>query len=405
MTRNLLLKNLALFAFLFSFQLAIAQVPQAINYQAIARAANGSLLPNQTLQLRVSILGGSSNGPIQYQEIQDASTNQFGLFTLKIGMGAVVSGDFTQIPWNQGNQWVSVELNQSGTFVPIGNVELLSVPYALFAQSSANGGGGEPGPAGPQGPAGATGPAGPAGSAGATGPAGPQGIAGPQGLQGEVGPQGTPGTGGSGNPAWELTGNAATNPATNFLGTTDNNPLVMRTNNIERARINTSGALGVNNNNPDASAMLDIVSTNKGVMIPRVALVSRIDAAPVTAPTNSLLVYNTATAAAEPNVVYPGFYYWDTNRWRRLADSRVDRYIYPPTNINANTTYTITGMVDGIAPNSSVFINIIGDWPTMPFVEIDYVEARTNEVRFRVRNTSLTVTYQEMDFMITVIRP
>jgi len=41
--------------------------------------------------------------------------------------------------------------------------------------------------------------------------------------------------------AWSLTGNAGTNPATMFLGTTDNQPLVLRTNNIETLRIDTSG--------------------------------------------------------------------------------------------------------------------------------------------------------------------
>jgi hypothetical protein len=50
--------------------------------------------------------------------------------------------------------------------------------------------------------------------------------------------------------AWSLTGNSSTTPATNFLGTTDAQPLAFITNNIERMRINTSGFLGVGTNNP-----------------------------------------------------------------------------------------------------------------------------------------------------------
>ncbi len=42
---------------------------------------------------------------------------------------------------------------------------------------------------------------------------------------------------------WGLTGNASTNPATNFLGTTDNQPLILRTNNIARTRITTKGQI------------------------------------------------------------------------------------------------------------------------------------------------------------------
>ncbi len=45
--------------------------------------------------------------------------------------------------------------------------------------------------------------------------------------------------------AWSTTGNAGTSPASNFLGTTDNKALVIRTNNIERMRVNANGTIGV----------------------------------------------------------------------------------------------------------------------------------------------------------------
>lgn len=57
------------------------------------------------------------------------------------------------------------------------------------------------------------------------------------------------GTGGATN-AWNLTGNAGTNPSTNFLGTTDNNRLVFRTNNTEKMTILANGNVGINITNP-----------------------------------------------------------------------------------------------------------------------------------------------------------
>lgn len=51
---------------------------------------------------------------------------------------------------------------------------------------------------------------------------------------------------------WALGGNAGTNPATNFLGTTDNQALVLRTNNSERVRIDSSGNVGIGTNTPGA---------------------------------------------------------------------------------------------------------------------------------------------------------
>jgi hypothetical protein len=45
---------------------------------------------------------------------------------------------------------------------------------------------------------------------------------------------------------WRLVGNTGTNASTNFLGTTDNQPLVFRTNNTERMRILSDGLLWIN---------------------------------------------------------------------------------------------------------------------------------------------------------------
>lgn len=58
----------------------------------------------------------------------------------------------------------------------------------------------------------------------------------------------TAGGGGS----WKLSGNGGTNPATNFVGTTDANPLIFRTNNVEKMRIIKSGKVGIGVINPTA---------------------------------------------------------------------------------------------------------------------------------------------------------
>jgi hypothetical protein len=73
--------------------------------------------------------------------------------------------------------------------------------------------------------------------------------------------------------------------------------------------INSDGA------NPAASAMLDVSATDKGLLIPRVALTATNAAGPITSPTTSLLVYNTATAGSAPNNVIPGYYYWNGTAW------------------------------------------------------------------------------------------
>jgi hypothetical protein len=51
---------------------------------------------------------------------------------------------------------------------------------------------------------------------------------------------------------WLLTGNASTNPNTDFVGTSDNQPLVIKTNGAERIRVNASGKVGIGITDPAA---------------------------------------------------------------------------------------------------------------------------------------------------------
>ncbi len=196
-----------------------AQSPQKFNYQAIARDASGAELTNKAISVRFTIRDISVTGPIVYQETQALTTNQFGLFTTFVGTGTVNQGSFTAIAWGNGAKFMQVEFDPTGgsNYLIVGSSEMVSVPYALYAETAGNGGGGATGatgPAGPQGitgPTGEIGPTGPAGSGGgATGPTGATGSEGPTGPQGVTGPQGEPGITGPTGPTG--TGGGATGP-------------------------------------------------------------------------------------------------------------------------------------------------------------------------------------------------
>jgi hypothetical protein len=65
----------------------------------------------------------------------------------------------------------------------------------------------------------------------------------------------------------------------------------------------------------DASAMLDVKSTSKGMLIPRVALTGRTDVTTIPSPANSLMIYNVSTAGSGSSAVVPGYYYWNSPSW------------------------------------------------------------------------------------------
>jgi hypothetical protein len=75
--------------------------------------------------------------------------------------------------------------------------------------------------------------------------------------------------------------------------------------------------VGIGTSSPAASAKLEITDASRGLLIPRVALLSTSNGtAPVATPANSLLVYNTATISD----VTPGYYYWNGTAWKRLLN-------------------------------------------------------------------------------------
>ncbi len=163
---------------------AFAQVPQGFNYQAVARNSVGVLLQNQALGVRLAIHQGSAGGTVVYSERQTPTTNQFGLFTVTVGQGTLLTGNFTTINWASGNYWLEVGLDVTGgtAYTAMGTSQLLTVPYAMYAATS--------GTAGATGPTGPTGPIGPIGLTGAAGAQGIQGVTGPTGPGLPVGTSG-----------------------------------------------------------------------------------------------------------------------------------------------------------------------------------------------------------------------
>lgn len=107
-----------------------------------------------------------------------------------------------------------------------------------------------------------------------------------------------------------------------------------------------TGSVGIGTNTPDESAILDLVSSNKGMMMPKVSL-NPANASDysfmATQPTASLLVYNT-------NAAFPGgtgIYYWDGTKWTFYF-----------TSANINLLLGITKYYSKIYPNelfSSVY--------------------------------------------------
>jgi rhodanese-related sulfurtransferase len=120
-----------LFSGLLLTSLLFAQAPQAFKYQAVVRDNAGNLLMEQRVDFRIDIIQGAIDGSPVYSETHSATTNDFGLVHLDIGTGTT-TGDFSAINWDGDAYYLKLWVN--GT--EMGTSQLLSVPFALHAQSA-----------------------------------------------------------------------------------------------------------------------------------------------------------------------------------------------------------------------------------------------------------------------------
>ncbi len=123
---------------LFAAKTAYSQVPDAINFQAIARNANGDVLANTEIMLRLSILDGSAEGTQVYSEVRTLTTNNYGSFSFQIGRDVTdFEGDFSAIDWSANDKFIKIDYDPTASSnfdLSLGTIEFVTVPYAFTAR-------------------------------------------------------------------------------------------------------------------------------------------------------------------------------------------------------------------------------------------------------------------------------
>lgn len=179
-----------------------------MNYQAVARDAAGKLLSKKTVFLRVNLLSDGPTGNAVYSEVHQVTTNENGLFNLVIGKGENKGSTFQTIPWAEKNIWLELALseNKKEAFSVIGASQLLAVPYAYHAGSAET-------------------------------------------LHfHENNEKSSCSRVAAGMPFWTVNGNDKVSDECHFIGTTVDEDLVFKTNNVERLRILADGTINMPGN-------------------------------------------------------------------------------------------------------------------------------------------------------------
>ncbi len=118
---------------------SFSQAPEGFKYQAVVRDAGNTILNNQAVGMRMTIQQGSIGGIVVYQETFVTTTNGYGLVNLEIGSGTTAY-DFTTIDWANGPYFIETAVDVTGgtSYAVMGTSQLMSVPYALHANTAEN---------------------------------------------------------------------------------------------------------------------------------------------------------------------------------------------------------------------------------------------------------------------------
>lgn len=125
---------------------------------------------------------------------------------------------------------------------------------------------------------------------------------------------------------------------------------------IHNSDLNAQVAIGTSQ--LDAGAIFQVESADKGVLIPRINLVSTFDVSTIPNPAEGLMIYNISNVGSGDTSVTPGLYYWSGTEWIRVFTRGFSlQFTQTAQNlVNTLADIPINGLnQDVVAPYSGVY--------------------------------------------------
>ncbi len=125
------------FSILIMFCTNIGNAQVGLNFQGVARKNDNSIISSQLISIKLSILQGTPEGILEYNEVRNVMTNKQGLFVVVIGDTGTIRtlGNFNNINWKQFPKFLKIEMDPSGgdNFITMGTTQFQYVAYAKYA--------------------------------------------------------------------------------------------------------------------------------------------------------------------------------------------------------------------------------------------------------------------------------
>lgn len=132
-----------------------------------------------------------------------------------------------------------------------------------------------------------------------------------------------------------------------------------------------TGSVGINTANPDPSAVLELNSANKGLLIPRVSLQSLTDGTTVSSPAKGLFVYNTNTGLSNGEGFYVNYGTSASPNWQTFLPYSVNYVLDNAYSTTATNSVQYNFPVSGSTVNNvDLGLGLTVTVPAMSTVQI-----------------------------------
>lgn len=110
------------------------------NYQAVVRKADGMLLANQDVSLRISLYPGQSAASPTWVETHKAHTDASGCFGITVGHGLrsyqSVASQYADVNFAAVYYWMKIEIEEGSAYREVSFAQLPSTPYSEVSHNS-----------------------------------------------------------------------------------------------------------------------------------------------------------------------------------------------------------------------------------------------------------------------------
>jgi hypothetical protein len=124
--------------FLLSINLFGQNSGLGFNYQAVVRGADGFVIPQQSVELRFSLMPGQTATQASWEETHNVTTDVYGTIGVTVGKGTKTGGvaaAFADVNFAAVHYWLKVEIKEGSNYRELSYTALASVPYAEVANN------------------------------------------------------------------------------------------------------------------------------------------------------------------------------------------------------------------------------------------------------------------------------